>query len=217
MVLFKRYVCILQKFCICFHPDKILFFVHNDDFFEPGYQSGFQTVEIENDSLSIHSNFLSGKKLNYYKNTQFLRKNSVYWRILDNCYEIYKVGLFDKVVFGKLNNFFAFLHKRNPKEENEITKRVTQKIPALNRQIIRSFAGNKKIYLVLADKPSPVVQQLMDTTGIQTIKIYPVLDSLKQRGTDPNYWKATNKEGHWNPEAHKAIGKALAAKLARLE
>jgi len=39
------------------------------------------------------------------------------------------------------------------------------------------------------------------------------LNLLNISGVDPNYWRATDQYGHWNQEAHFAIGNYLAEEL----
>jgi len=49
------------------------------------------------------------------------------------------------------------------------------------------------------------------------IELYYVLDNLKNNNINPFYWKATNKEGHWNHIAHKSIGKFLSQQIIKIK
>ena len=39
---------------------------------------------------------------------------------------------------------------------------------------------------------------------------------MKDQGEDPYEWKITKKEGHWNQNAHKVVGKEIAEMLNSL-
>ena len=209
-----------KNFASEFHPDKILVFVHDDDFFQQSYQSLLPTVKMQGDNIKIEKDFIKGSPFKNYKKSQFLRENSVFLKIANNCYKIYKDGLFDKIIFGKLSRLFTLKNKKQGSLSSQGKapgNNTTEEIPLLNKQIIRTFAQDKKVYLVLADNPSAQVEQIIENSGIQTIRIFPALEELRKKGIDPNYWPATNKEGHWNHAAHKVIGELLAEKLSGRE
>ncbi len=206
-----------KTFASKFQPDKILVFVHNDDFYQHSSDDLLPTVKMHGDSLVIVKDFIKGSAFKKYNKSKFLRENCVFLKIANNCFKIYKDGLSGPIIFGKLNHLFTHIYEKNAtlvSEESAAGEKVANEIPLLSKRIINTLARNNKIYLVLIDNPSAQIEQLIDSSGIQTIRIYLALNGLKEKGIDPNYWLATNKRGHWNNAAHKVIGEVLAKKLS---
>jgi len=50
-------------------------------------------------------------------------------------------------------------------------------------------------------------------TFLLHIDLSDTLQSMKEQGIDPNFWKATKKYGHWNHEGHKAVANYIAKEL----
>jgi len=61
----------------------------------------------------------------------------------------------------------------------------------------------------------PVFLDTLKSKGLKCIDLTDTLNFMKQNGTDPNFWKATKKMGHWNHEAHRAVGEYIAKELIR--
>jgi len=63
------------------------------------------------------------------------------------------------------------------------------------------------------DGMEPVFEKAVMDNGLTYIDLSDTLQSMKQLGTDPNFWKATGKYGHWNHEGLKAVTNYIAKEL----
>ncbi|CAM4196388.1 hypothetical protein [Zobellia nedashkovskayae] len=108
------------------------------------------------------------------------------------------------IVFGKLYDIF---------QKNGVQKSQPSSLTELDRDIIREIDKKQKIVFLLDLEPKKkaVVQECIKNSTI--IDLEPILDSIRQNYIDPNFWKISGKEGHWNNTAHDIVGKALSKEL----
>jgi hypothetical protein len=61
----------------------------------------------------------------------------------------------------------------------------------------------------------PAWRDRIHASGIPLIELAGVWDALEAESVDPWWWSVTGPRGHWNPRAHVAMGRRLAAEIAR--
>ena len=188
-----------------FAPDYILYFISNEDL-NCDYTSPplLPVTNVFNDAITVSVD-RNKNDLNIYQKTKFLTQNSVIFNILNSCRRKIKKGEFYETLLGK---FYTYEIKNEVQIKND--KRVNNKISA---HIVASFDNN--VIVVNKGKyslSSNFVKQCRENE-IQVWDLKEPLDSLIKVDVKPYYWKVTNKKGHWNPKAHKAIGGFLAKKI----
>jgi hypothetical protein len=56
----------------------------------------------------------------------------------------------------------------------------------------------------------------VDDNNLLMIDLRDTLSVLEQQGINPNFWTVTKTNGHWNYDAHQAIGYFLSKKIEKL-
>lgn len=176
-------------------------FVAKERFFIPNY-------ELQNDSLTMVSEFKSSDKFKSYQNFSFMNQASLVF-LFYKCMNLKSRAW--KIIFDK---FFTGDEDFAKKYEAETTQSFG--FTPVSKAIIDSLAKDPKVVLVLKGAFPDSVTTYIQNTGIKTININIPLDSMTKAGSDPNYWAVSRRNGHWNHAAHMAIGNFLSQETTQI-
>ena len=191
-----------------FAPDYILYFISNEDL-NCDYTSPplLPVTNVINDEIIVSVD-RNKNDLNIYQKTKFLTQNSVFFNILNSCRRKIKEGKFYETLFGKF--YLNEVEKEVKIKSDQIVKNK------ITTHIVKSFDPN----VIMVNKGGyPLLSNFLKEcleNEIQVLDLKKPLDSLIKIGVNPYYWAVTNKKGHWNPKAHKAIGVFLAKEIDNL-
>lgn len=201
-----------KNFVEKFSPDYILYFLSSYDL-KPNYTDPLRPkVKIENGELVISKNY-SKKNLKTYNLSSLLIQNSTIFNMINNCIKKTDEVPFGQIILEKAYNIFrspvSFKEseqKNNEFELNPITEKIllsldTSKVIIVNRDING-----------LPDKFIPIIRK----NNLKFLDLKNELNEAKEENHDPNYWKVTNKRGHWNHYGHKIVGSQLAKYITEL-
>lgn len=179
-----------------FNNEITFIFIDNADFVvEPQNLSPF--CELIDSTISINYSFLKSKKYNFQKKILPLSKSSLFW-FAYKCYK--KRDLLRQIIINSNSD----IDKKIEKPETYLTE--------LNKRIITELSDNKVIFVFKYEIHQSIINYFIEN-NIYYIDLYPLFLNMKKNGVDPTYWKATKKTGHWNQQAHEAVGKYLAEKI----
>ncbi len=198
--------CTDANFVRKYNPNIIFYFVNTADFTEEKCIGLVAKPELKSNNSIIIDNHFSKDKINRFEKVYSILQKSSLSCMLNNFRKIINTHNMSKILFDK----FARIKYNNPLDKvSKIS--ISPKYKAILKELSR---GNKVIFVNRADSKFPVeISQVLLEHKIQFIDLYPVLDKLYNDGLDPHHWKATNKQGHWNQIAHKAIGTYLAVQI----
>jgi len=191
-----------------FSPDYTLLFVSNADFYPQFTDPLRLKVRINSDSLLVEKGFPKSY-IQLYNKTKMLIQHSSLLNMLNN----------GRKTINSQGLLPILLEKFYPagKSEKESTPgSINQSIPEITARIFEEFDTSN--YIIVnrdAERMEPEQRNLIFKNYLQYIDLRDTLDILVKSGHDPHYWKATKKLGHWNHEAHQAVGEFLADELMK--
>lgn len=199
--------CYYSNFVKKFRPDLVVIIIRQGDL-ELKKKSALQpSCYIENDQLKIDESYLQSKQYQKKIRTQFYRGKTAVGDIFSKCSKLINIGQYKGVLLGKFANVSHELPGKNEKnEKNEFI------VPDVNRKVLDRLRQENVViaYFGEMDSDSLAVLKLF---GDHLIDLNKPLLKLRGQNINPNYWKATNRDGHWNHEAHFAIGEYLAERI----
>lgn len=198
-----------QTFVKEFSPDYSLFFVSNADFYPQFTDPLRLKVRVDNDSLMVEKGYPESY-IQLYDKTKIFIQHSNILNMLNN----------DKKTIKSQGFLPLMLEKFYPFGQEEIDSShyiFNTQIPDITKKIFESLDVCKTIVVNRDAIPLQVQKMaLVENNQLLFINLTDTLNVLIENGIDPHYWKATNKHGHWNHEAHKAVGAFLAEKLSAI-
>lgn len=167
-------------------------------------------IHFEQDSLTIDSNYSNQSKLSFQLNSSVKQISSLANMASTTLIHYQKNGLI-KPFLGKF-----YFNNRSHKDISSSTIQPN-KPPEIDMQEINKFAlllnqfnAKSCIFVNRTEVPfPPYFYALLNKKKIPIIELGTILKEMKTKGINPNYWKASNQTGHWNKQAHEAIGKYL--------
>lgn len=185
-----------------FNPDFILYFLNNGNL-ENDYQDALlPKTLLQNDSLVFNS-FTSAFDLKKYKTANRFLKKSALLSMVNNGKRYLNESNFRRILnLPEQNSTKAIISERNIKL-SQLSKRILDKLD--KNRVILVWCSTELI-------PNALLKY-SDLLDIKLIDLSQPLDSMVKKGSNPRYWKITNKYGHWNHDAHEVIGKHIAKKL----
>jgi hypothetical protein len=192
-----------------FKPDITLFFVSNLDLVEAPEREGMPYPYVQNDSLKILYYEDSGSRLPWFLSMNRMGMLSPTVQMIRNSINLYRKGETMRIIFGK---FYDPFDKKNYEEE---TAESTDVPATVHKKILEELSLVPGNIIVHRDKYDMTVNitSAVNGSGIKTIFLNDTLRAIQDKGINPYYREHTEKEGHWNSEAHHAIGIFLAGKL----
>ena len=201
-----------KNFASDFNADIYLVFLNNSDFYDTIPKSLLPNIRLKNDELIVDNSFINSKAFRNYSLTRFFRENSVYLKIVNNILGLIQSEVSGKIIFGKIYEFFEnHRNRQNPKIATETP--IPDPLPEMTLNIIKSMAEKQRFILILNEKPTLPIQQVLECSEISKIELYTLLHTMKEAGNNPYFWPATQRYGHWNQMAHKRIGEEIVKEL----
>jgi hypothetical protein len=196
--------CYYSRFVKSLHPDLVIIVMRQSDL-ELKKKSVTQPYcYIENDLLKVDESYLQSRQFQKKVKTQFFRGKTAVGDIFSNCRKLIKLGQYKSILFGKFANISPELPEH--KIKNEFL------VPDVNRRILEDLQQENVVIAYFGEMGSDSIAVLKPFAD-HLIDLNKPLDRLREQNINPNFWKATNREGHWNHEAHLAIGKYLAGRI----
>lgn len=198
-----------------YHPDLILYFLSNQDFFPSVTDELVPRVTVQGDSAVINRDFPEAYLKRYLLFNSFFSKSN-YLNMINNCNKQINAGLLAPKLFGK------FYRESNTEadEVSEIIVPVTesQQLPENAKELFENVLSDPRSIIVYRSREDilPAVQAFIDSMAVPFLDLRIPLESLADDGKDPEYWPVTSQYGHWNHAAHKAIGIYLGNELAKI-
>jgi hypothetical protein len=192
-----------------FNPDYSLFFVAQGDV-KPKFSDPLRLkVKLSGDSLLIYKGYPEDF-IRKYNASRFLIQNSTIMNMLNNCKKTAESKGFAPILLDKF--YKPFMGQNNLDLEHADSKSDT--IPEITIRILQHLDYQKDIIVNrdITGLDENFVSLVKDF-GLTYINLQDTLINMKQNGIEPNFWKATKKYGHWNPEAHRAVAEYIANQL----
>ena len=190
-----------------FDPDLLIFVLSARDFRDRPNFIPSPYPYLDGQEVLINYDFTSGKTYKRYKRFQYLFENSSYVKVMTNVYKLIQRGRLPSIVLGKLYTADA-PRKNRVSREDRPTRGPNIELSPVSEAILRDL-GERRVLFVYKERFPDHLDQAIREFGIPVIDLDRTLSELKSRGIDPNYWEATNKQGHWNYEGHRAVGSRL--------
>lgn len=191
-----------------YKPDLVLIFIKNEDLYRENHIAGPKMILKEN-SLEVDYGFLESKESNIRNKFKFVRNFSI-GNLAKEAFEYYYYGKTMDILFGKLNPV------KNTEESYHNVKTNEDKFNKINNKIFEDLAkplNDVKTILVIANEINPAYLEMINRYNLDTINLNQFLSDLKMKGKRLEYWKASNREGHWNHQAHQYISSYLYTQL----
>ncbi len=188
-----------------FEPELVIYFISNEYLHLETMSSLYPYTKVVNDSLIPSVEFDSKDVVSYIETENIISKY-ILLTLLKSAKHATKRSSVASILFGKVYDWFI---PANPKVivENDYTP-----LPLVNK-ILNSLDNN---VIVVNRDSTYLYESFEDEVKRLNIPYWDssyLVDSLRNIGENPYYWKATNFEGHWNQEMHKVMGNYLSDKL----
>lgn len=217
---FRRMYINYTKWITTYEPDITLFFIAPFDLVKQEPHLG-PRCRMENGSLVINYDFNRSRSYQIRAQFEFLRNFSFY-SLFQKVYALYRLGRTADILLGSLNPYNGprddgdedgngKTTESPPMEKDhyfEINRAIFEKLRSINH------TGKSRNIIVLKTDIPDYYKKLIREMGLPLIDLGKELEKMEQQGTDPYYWKATGKRGHWNHEAQRLIGNYLARRLS---
>lgn len=198
-----------QTFVKEFNPDISLYFLSNVDLTPLFTDPLRMKVRLKNDSLVIVKEYPENY-IRLYNKTKILIQYSSIFNMLNNGFKSVKERTIGPILLDK---FYPNIHRT----ENENIEHNSVHITEITQKIVQNLNPIKDIVINRDSEAlnNEFVSEIA-RNSILLINLSDTIDILKKSGIDPNYWKATKKEGHWNQQGHLAVGEFLAERLLQI-
>lgn len=197
-----------QRLVSQFKPDYVFYFLSDADLSCTQTDPLIPKVIIESDSLVVTNELMPQDYLNTFNKTKVFTQNSSILSMTNNCRKLIKAGK----LWPKMLDKFYLPSKIS--DESYLPKEAD--VFPLALKIVDNLADNT-IIVNRGSNDFPASFALeVQRRDLLSIDLRDTLSVLEQHGINPNYWKVTNTSGHWNYEAHQAIGYFLSNKIEKL-
>jgi hypothetical protein len=191
-----------------YDPDFVLYFLFKEDYHSAVTDQLVPNLSFANDTVVAEMR-ADANYLETFIKYKDLQNAFTYLNMISNCVKLYNQGLSGQKLFGKFYRPGTDFSQGMPSSEpisvnNDETNRI--------KTLIEFSDRDSKLIVVKSDE-IPIhseLQGIFDANRIPVIDLEAPLQSLEDAGTDPYFWNVTRKHGHWNHEAHQAIGNYLA-------
>lgn len=194
-----------------FKPDIVIYFLSNRDLTEQDDMQRSPYPYLERDSILIHYDPPPGEGLPWFLSINKMGMISPIVQMVRNSINLINAGQTPGILFGK---FYNQVYTENRPADNILNE--NDSLTDLQKKIIEMLSREKGKIVVHRDRYDLNwnIKSVINTSGIEFIELNDTLNVLRENGFNPNYWKHSGKEGHWNLTAHKVIGEFLARKIA---
>jgi len=130
--------------------------------------------------------------------------------MVNNCRKLVQKGFLFPKMLDKL--YYPMTETEVPANKEQRTE-FNETSLLINKSLSENSDGSILIVNSGNEDMNEVYLGNLETNNIDYIDLNDTLNVLQSQGIDINYWTATKKYGHWNHEAHKAVGNFIANKL----
>lgn len=199
-----------QRFVKKFNPDITLFLISNKDLKCNQTNKMIPKIVSDGNSFEIQNQYTEKSEKEFSTILYNNLKSSRILIMVNNCRKLIKQGflypkLFDKLYIAKEDSSKSLKAQSKP-ELNKIAININEALAKNSEEIF--WIVNRGIKELNSDYLFN-----LKLNNIPSIDLNDTLDIIISKGVEINYWKATKKYGHWNHDAHIAIGDYLANKL----
>jgi lysophospholipase L1-like esterase len=203
--MYLRYSKLAKKF----NPDLSLFFIKREDLLNKDKIPMPEPV-LTSDSLTYTHNFLNDESAKIRSKFAFVRDYST-GNLIKEVFEVIYTGRLLPVLFEQI-----YL-ELNPTNENiKSTSVAKDEFYNLNKRIIelieKENKSERKVFLVEVEELPEKYHILFKEYNVPIVKLYEELNKYPKYET--NYWKASDKYGHWNQKAHSIINDFLVKRIS---
>jgi len=182
-----------------FDVDLNVYFLNNIQFLD--YPEGILNsldLKFKNNKIQIVKS--SSRSYLIYKKISFLFDNSSCTNLFLDMYLMHRRGLllesvFDKFIQNDGNTFF---------EAGIISEKMYASMPIINSKILSELEKENTIF-IFRESVNPNVKKLLIKYDIPFYETKSILDSIRDTGQNPYYWKRTKAIGHFNYQAHEKL------------
>lgn len=193
-----------------FNPDMTIFIISDADLNCTQTDPLIPKVVYQDSTLVVTNDQMPRPYLATFERTKVLTQNSSLLTMLNNCRKLVKAGRFWPKILDK------FYWQKEESSAVEPSMKGTYTCPILAYQILDQLSKNTIIINRGTDDLDSLFMHRIKDRGIPYIDIRDTLSVLISQGIDPNFWPVTKTRGHWNHQAHQAVGLFLSNKLERI-
>lgn len=179
-----------------FKPDIFIYFLSFSSLENEYTDPSMAKMVYSKDSTLIVNLSNSKTYLKAYKKVNFFLKKSSFMYMMNNSKRYFTKENINRLLFL---NSKEKIKKNNPKELKKFSKLTVDILEKINRK-------NTILVWRHLKRPPKLFLNYIKENNYKFIDLSYSLDSMYQKGTNPTYWKVTDKIGHWNHEAHKVVG-----------
>lgn len=168
----------------------------------------YPACELVDGRIEISNGFRDSRLYRTYSRVEPLSRNSSLFRLAYNARKVAADGKLPAMVLDKLHPLLF-------ESDDGTWKRAPEgEMRPLVHAVLDELAADGRVVMVLKESMDPELEHAVASHGLDVLELGPALDALGASGVDPYVWQVTGRYGHWNHEAHQAIGTALARELA---
>ncbi len=167
---------------------------------------------IDNDSLKADMSFKTARESKIREQFKFIRNFSI-GNLLKEAFEYYYYGRTMDILFEKLNPF------RKEKTESVPCHEGEDQYYPVNKMIIKKLSRGQETcqpVFIIANELDDHYIALFERFDLTYFDLNQYLKQIEEKGEHLKYWKASQRQGHWNHRAHHYIGDFLTIKFTKL-
>lgn len=193
-----------KTFAEKFHPDLIVYMLSAEDLTLKYSDPLRPKTVLIHDTLTVSFDF-PASEIRAFEKTKFLTQNSGIITMINNGRKkVNKIPL-ASILLDKIYYWFNPIPEENYKDRGEAP------LGPVTKSIITNLDPSRTLIINRDTIPLPAsFVELCKINNIRYLDLSIPLNEMKNEGVNPNYWKVTNRIGHWNHEAHRRIGKVIA-------
>lgn len=189
-----------QGFVQEFSPDITLFFLSLDDLSIEYADPLLPSTRLVNEQLNFSSNSDSAYFHAFQRSSWLLRHSHLFYFLNKARHRLQSVSLWT-ILTGKGQS-------HSPQQEDH-----SSDFSPLTFHILGELSSDHQIVWRDLRPPPAILTDWLTAHNRSFVDLSPFLQQLERDSFSPYYWPATRKEGHWNQQAHQAIGAYLAKEL----
>jgi hypothetical protein len=199
--------CYNQTLVSEFNPDFSLYFISKGDL-SPKFTDPLRMkLRLTGDSLIVYKGYPE-EYIRVFNRTKKLIQYSTIFNMLNNCKKL----TISEGVWPILLDKFYLVRSTNAQMQENSKKEFN--LPIITERILDEMKPSSDIIINRdIDGMEVLFEEAIAENGLTYINLSDTLQSMKDSGIDPNYWKATKKNGHWNQEGHKAVANYIVKEL----